>query len=447
MDADVIIVGAGLAGLSAARELTRDGREVLVLEAHERVGGRTLTESLGEGRFDMGGQWIGPTQPRMMALAKELGLGLFPTFDVGRKRLEIQGRWSSYAGAIPSMSVRHLLELQRWISKIERLARRVPPGSPQDTPEADRWDAMTVASWCTRQGMSPKVRAMVELLVRAILSTEAEEVSFLYLLLYIRNAGSLDALITTRGGAQQERFVLGAGSVAERMAQELSGRVHTSRPVRAITGREEHVEVVDAFGEVLVGRRCVVTLPPPALSTVRFGPGMSPARAAMARRAAMGATIKCLALYETPFWRERGWSGELLSHSGPATFTFDNTSHDGRQPALVSFVNANHAHALARVSPERRKEQVLRQLARAFGAQALTPSSYHETNWDEVPFAHGCPVATWSPGTLARHGASWFGPQGRIHWAGTETAQRWFGFMEGAVESAARVAREIRQSS
>ena len=438
---DVVVVGAGLAGLQAARCVVQAGKSVVVLEARGRVGGRTWSIPLGKGTFDVGGQWIGPSQDRVLAVASELGLETFPTHCAGRKVLEMNGKVSTYKGEIPSLSIRNLLELQLLITRMNRMARRVPLDAPQDARNAAQWGAMSVEDWKTRNTWGAGVAGMVDLLVRSILSCEPREVGFLYFLHYIHAAGGVDPLVKVEDGGQERRFVAGAQALSVRMAAELGERGILEAPVSRIEQTDERVRV-HAGAARYQAERVIVALPPPSTATIDWQPALPAERRTLVEKMAMGHTFKYLATYDLSFWRGDGLSGEALSHTGDVVFAYDNTSHDGAQPCLVAFVTADRARHLAGQTAQARREAVLEDLARFFGDQALHPTDFVETDWNAEPWSGGGPVGVGRPGAF-RHGAALRAPVGRVHWAGTETATRWCGFMDGAIRSGERAAREV----
>ena len=168
-DADVVVVGAGLAGLVAARQLTAAGSSVVVLEARDRVGGRVLSHELGDGKVvELGGQWIGPTQDRLAALARELGVDTFQTHDEGSNVIEYRGRLRRYAGTVPRINPLVLLDVERAQRRLNRLARRVPLEAPWETPHAGRLDGQTAASWMRRNVATGQGRMLLELFIEAV---------------------------------------------------------------------------------------------------------------------------------------------------------------------------------------------------------------------------------------------------------------------------------------
>lgn len=438
---DVAVVGAGLAGLRTAELLVSKGLTVAVVDARDRVGGRTLTKRIGGAALDLGGQWIGPDQHRIRALAKRLEIALHPTWHEGKKVLELGGRRTLYGGDIPSISVANLLELQVLLTRIRKRMKTVDPAAPWTCQNAAKWDRLTVEQWKTRSTLGKSTRAMVDLLIRSVWSVEPSEMSMLYFLSYAASAGDVEALTKVVGGAQQDRLVGGAQQLCQRLAEPLGDSVFLNEPVREIVVTDRRVEV--ACRTLTVGcRRVVVALSPMLSSRIAFSPALPPRRDQMAQRMPMGATIKCLALYDRPFWRDDGLSGEALSHEGVVSFVYDNTSEGGLQPNLVAFVTGDRARDLSD-QPATLKARVLGDLARLMGAPASHPVHFEAFDWSADPWSSGCPVGVGAPGALTGGKASLRQPFGPIHWAGTETATQWCGYMEGALQSAERAAAEV----
>ncbi len=431
---DVAVVGAGLAGLAAAEHLRAAGASVVVVEARDRVGGRAWSEALGRGRFDRGGQWLGPGQDRLAALADRLGVATFATWSTGQKLLDDGERVRRYAGDVPTLGPLELLQLHLAIRRVDRLTARVPAADPLAAPRAAALDARTVADLARH--LPRRVRGVLDVAVGAIFGVTPAELSLLWFLAYLRAGGGLMNLSTIAGGAQERRFVGGAQTLAERWVERLDAPVVTAAPVRRVRQRDGEVVVTSDRGAV-AARAAVIAVPPPLAATIDLEPA-APARAQLVQRTAMGAIVKVVVTYERAFWRERGLSGEVVSTRGPLSVLFDNTSHDGRQPALVGFVQAG---------PARRwngdAAPVVAQLVRWFGAEAAAPQDLAITDWCAEPWSRGCPVAVMPPGALTTAGTTLRQPVGRVHFAGTETATAWTGYLEGALESGERAAREV----
>lgn len=439
LDADVIVVGGGLSGMNAARRLTAKGQRVIVLEAREEVGGRTKTVEVNGHRFDVGGQWTGPGQPRMYALIDELGLTTTPTYAVGKRILDLRGAISTYSGTIPRVNPWTLIVAQFGIWKIDRLCAQVPKDNPWDCPRAVEWDGMTALDWAKRNLRNESVIAMVNGAVRVIFGMDLANLSFLHFLHYLHSGGGFEKLIASHDG-QQDRWVAGgAQQLCTRMVP-LAGTVHTSAPVRKITQDANGVQVVSDVG-AFRAKRVVVTVPIALADRIQYEPPLPTMRDQMTQRSGMGATIKVLALYQDSFWRNAGLSGESVS-TDLGTVTFDDTTPGG-QAALLMFVTGSPARGWSERPAEERRRFVLDTLVRYFGERARTPTHYLENDWAVEPFILGAPIATFPPGTLSAFGPALRAPVGRIHWAGTETALESTGFMEGALESGDRVAAEV----
>lgn len=442
-DADVIVVGAGLAGLVAARQLVAAQREVLVLEARDRVGGRTANASIGAGKVvEMGGQWVGPTQDRLLALASELGIETFPTYYEGRNLLDLGGKQRRYKGTIPRLAPHVLFDLDRARRKLAKAARRVPADAPWTARNAVELDSQTLATWVRKAARTKKARSLLEIATGTVMGTGTAELSLLWMLSYVSAAGDFDALIDTEGGAQQDRFVGGSQLISQRLAQELGDGVQLSAPVRRIAQDGGGLRV-EADGVSASAQRVIVAVPPPLAARISFSPSLGGRRDQLMQRMAHGALTKCAAVYPEPFWRADGLTGQAVTDAGPVSTTFDNSPPDGSPGVLLGFIAGAEAIRHARRSEAERRSVVLDSLTRLFGPEAGQPGIYLETAWAEEEWSRGGPVCSFAPGALAQYGEALRRPTGRVHWAGAETATVWCGYMDGAVRSGERAAEEV----
>jgi monoamine oxidase len=440
-DVDVVVVGAGLAGLAAARSLVGAGRDVVVLEARDRVGGRTLNESIGSDKVvEVGGQWVGPTQFRLLELAKELGVDTFPMHVAGQNVIEWRGALKRYSGTIPNVSPVILLDVLQAQKRLNRMAQRVVLEEPWRTPDARELDSQTFATWMTGRGgcRTKGGREFIELVCQAVWACEPADVSLLHVLFYIKSAGSLEALTDSEGGAQEARFVGGSQRVSLRLAEELGPeRVLLSTPVRRIEWGDDGVTVGDVRA-----RRVIVALPPTLTSRIDYAPILPGYRDQLVQRMPQGTVWKCMAVYDEPFWRRDGLSGWGLSDVGPIRLTYDNSPPDGSPGVLLGFLEADHARRAGLMAPDERREAVLDVFGRLFGARARTPERYIEKSWAEEEWTRGCYGCYMTPGGWTSYGKALRAPIGPIHWAGAETATIWNGYMDGAVRSGERAAAE-----
>ena len=442
-EADVAVVGAGFAGVVAARELERQGFEVVVLEARDRVGGRVLNEPIGDGKVvEVGGQWVGPGQDRLYALAREVGVETFRTHGAGENLIEFRGELKRYTGTIPRINAAVLADMGQAQAKLDRLARKVDVEAPWRTPGADKLDSQTFWSWMRRNVYTSGGRMLMELGIEGVWAAEPRDVSLLHVLFYIASAGNYDLLLDTDGGAQQERFVGGSQLVVERAAAPLGDRLVLSAPVRRIVHRGDNVSVI-ADGATVWCKRVVVAVPPPLAGRIAYDPPLPGHRDQLTQRMPMGSVVKCMAIYDEPFWREDGLSGQATSDTGPAKVIFDNSPPDGSPGVLLGFLEGQRAREYTRVSPDERREAVVGTFARLFGPRAAKPVRYLDKSWAEEEWTRGCYGCYLPTGGWTSYGDAIKAPIGRIHWAGTETASIWMGYIDGAIRSGERAAVEV----
>lgn len=443
---DAVVVGAGIAGLVAARELVREGKSVAVLEARDRVGGRTLNRKIRGGEVvEIGGQWVGPRdqQTRIQDLIEELGLETFNTYIQGENVYFRDGVRQTYTGTIPPANPAALAEIAVAIERLNSMAAEVPTDAPWSAGSAVEWDGQTLETWKLDNIATDEARDLVDLAAEAVLAAEPMDLSFLFVLFYIHAAGNLNHLVDTANGAQEQRIVDGSQRISLKMAKELGRRVHLGSPVRAITEERGRVEVATGK-ETWLCKRVIVALPPVLTAGIRFSPNLPALRAQLTQRMPMGTVIKAMAVYEEPFWRADGLSGMATSTDGPVKVTFDNSPPDGETGVLLGFIEGQEARDLASRPRGERRAAVLESFERYFGSRARTDAvAYLDKSWAGDRWSRGCYEAFTPPGVLLGYGKALRKPVGRIHWAGTETATVWNGYMDGAVESGQRAAQEV----
>jgi len=440
---DIAVVGAGTAGLSAAREISRAGRSVLVLEARDRVGGRTTGHRLRNGfTVEMGGQWIGRTQTEVLELARELGLETFPSYDTGAHLTRYRGSLTRYEDDSFGLPETGMAEVGRLQAELEGLAATIPLPAPWTAASADELDRQTFDSWLTATSDDQVALAFYRFLSAGLFSAEAREMSLLHFLFYIRSGGGIDTMVATSGGAQEMRIVGGSHRIGERLAEELGDAVHLGRPVHAIAQHDDGVTVMHEGGAV-TARHAIVTLPPALAGRLRYSPPLPSTRDALTQQMPMGSVIKIQVVYDAPFWREDGLSGSAISFDDELSITFDNSPPDASCGIMLGFFEGAHARSVAALPTEARRELAIGTLTALFGPKAAEVVEYVERDWMAEEYTRGCYGGRLGAGVWTQYGHALTLPVGRIHWAGAETSDVWNGYMDGAVRSGRRAAGEV----
>jgi monoamine oxidase len=445
---DVAIVGAGLAGLTAARRLSRAGKEVCVLEARGRVGGRILNHRVQRGVVaEVGGRWVGPTQDRLLALADAVGVRTYPTYNEGDNVLHLGGRRSRYPatpGVSPDPAFQEAILVA--VGGLDEMAADVPVEAPWKAPRAEEWDAVTLEAWKQQNLAGLEARKLFDVASDVIWGAQPREMSLLFALAYTAGAGnenqpgSFARLVSTPGGAQESRFVGGSQLIALRVARRLGEQVVLGSPVRSVEQNAGRV-VVHSDRIVVEAERVIVAIPPVLARRIDFAPALPRAKRRLLERIVPGRLVKWEAVYDKPFWRAEGLSGQAVSDTGPANTTFDNSPPQGEPGILLGFVGGAQARRFAKLPRAQRREAVLGNFAALFGDAARDPRESFEMNWTREAWSRGY-IGHTGRDVLLRYGPALRKRTGRIHWAGTETATYWNGYMDGAVRSGDRAAAE-----
>ena len=446
---DVVVVGAGISGLVTARAIAAAGRSVAVLEARDRVGGRVCNHTLAGGSVvELGGAFIGPTQDRIFALTADLGIETFKQYEQGRNvYITRTGHKHTYHGTIPT-SPTMLPDALRLQLRLNSMSRHVPVDAPWTARKAAEWDGRTVSAWLKHNTVNPRTRDLLLAYLHPLVGADPSEMSLLFLLWYLATAGdeahpgNFDRSANISGGAQESRIVGGSQLIPLRMAEKLGDAVVLNAPVRRIEQHDDRVSVVSDVG-VVVAKRAVVATPPQLAGHIEFDPLLPPLRRQMLSRLPMGRLMKVHVVYETPFWREMGLCGGAIMDEDPVRITFENSPPDAGVGVMMTFIGGTSWQRWGNRPVEERRDGILKAYARLFGPKALDPIDYIEQDWTRERWSGGAPTAIAGPGVISTYGSQIRTPVGRVHWAGTETATYWTGYMEGAVRAGERAAKEV----
>lgn len=444
---DVIVVGAGIAGLSTAFDLEQAGFSVRVLEARSRVGGRTESGQFASGTpIELGGQWLGPTQDAALELIDKLGLETFEVYNEGKSLLFAKGTCVEGDDDTFGLGEQAGAAFVELVRLIDSTAPTIELSSPWSSPEAARLDGITAAQWIEESCADPTARALAHTLLASIFAAESYEYSALHMLFYLASGGGLHRMMTTIGGAQECRVLGGTHQMSEGLAERLSGEVWLQSPVKRISqvaGTAKHPVTVETAATIHYCRRIVVALPPALANRLDYEPPLPANRDIAASQMTPGSVIKYQIEYEQPFWRNCGLSGTILSLDHHVSLVYDNCVPTSDRGILVAFVEGRHARHFNEVSEQQRTATVLADMTALLGPDAASPLEILQRNWSEEPFTRGCYGGRFGTGLWTTVGQHLTRPYDRIHWAGAETAQVWNGYIDGAIRSGQRAASEV----
>lgn len=443
-DVDCCVIGGGFAGLTAALRLKQAGRSVAVLEARDRLGGRTFTEVRGNGCWiDRGGAWLGPGQDRVRALMNEFGVRSYRQYTDGQALMVVDGKQYRYTGTIPwTMSPWASINLGAGFAELAYLCKSIPLDAPWDAKNAEKWDRITLAQWLNRTVRSKAAHDLLETAIAGSYTSAASEVSMLFALYQMASGGGPNFMFSVRGGSQDSRPVGGMGAIYGAMAAELGEAIRLSQPVHGIEQDDAGV-TVHAGRSALRAHRAIVAVPLAIAGQIRYEPMLPVDRSLLHQRVPSGSIIKTSVVYDEPFWRHDGLSGQSAAPGSPATVTLDACTDTARPGILCVITEGPTARRIGHLDAADRRTAILRELAGRFGTKAGSPEDYVEQDWSAERYSGGGMLSHTPTGVLTQFGRALREPCGRIHWAGTETSAVMCGWVDGAVRSGERAASEV----
>ncbi|WJY01034.1 NAD(P)/FAD-dependent oxidoreductase [Curtobacterium sp. 458] len=444
IEKDVVVIGAGVTGLVAANRLVAQGRSVAVLEARDRVGGRTWTNDIEGVTLEIGGQWVSPDQTALLETLDQLGLATYDRYREGSSvYIDQHGSRTEYTGDIFPLPEATATEIERLVAVVDEYVAKVDPSRPWETPDAAALDEVSFREWLRRLSDDRVATENVELFIAgAMLTKPAHTFSALQALLMAASAGSFSNLVDA-DFILDKRVVGGMQQVSERLAARLGDDVHLNAPVRTLRWDDEGVVAIADGGVEVRARQALVAVPPPLYSRISYEPPLPRRQHQLHQHLSMGFVIKVHAVYDRPFWRGAGLSGTAFSPYELVHEAYDNSMHGSEQGTLVGFVSDQHADDVFALSAVERKARVLDSLAHYYGDEARRPVVYYESDWGTEEWTRGAYAASFDLGGLVRYGADQRAAVGPLRFASSDLAGHGYQHVDGAVRMGREAAAEI----
>ena len=443
-DVDYCVIGAGFAGLSAALRLKQAGRSVALLEARDRVGGRTFTQVLDDGTWiDRGGAWHGPGQDRIRAMMSEFGVSSYKQYLGGEAMMIVDGKQTRYKGTIPlTMSPWVVANLGAVFLELTQMCKAIPLDAPWTAKNAQKWDQISLAKWLNSNTLSKPAHDLLDTAIAGCYTSAASEVSMLWMLYQFASGGGPNFVLGVKDASQDSRVVGGMGAISGPMAAEIGDSLHLSQPVRRIEQDEDGV-TVRADDMTVRARRAIVAVPIVIANQILYEPMLPIDRTFLQQRMPSGAIFKINVVYDEPFWRADGLSGQSAAPGTPAPVTIEACTDKDRPGVMCVIVEGPIARELCKLDDSERRTAILGELVKRFGDKAASPEHYIEQNWTVERYSGGGMIGHTGTGVLTEFGHALREPCGRIHWAGTESSAVMCGWVDGAVRSGERAASEV----
>ena len=433
-DFDVIVVGGGFSGLAAARALSRAGRSSVVLEARDRVGGRTKPGRIAGHTIDLGGMWVGPTQTRLLALGDEYGAKRYLSPINGKNVSEVKGVIRYGDADMPAVDEAALGEFTRVAGEIDAMSKKIAPDAPWFADGARDLDSITFSQWSRQVTSNEQTQKMLDAVAGAIFASDRSSFSLLYFLYYLKSGGDLPTLMGVGDGAQKWLYHGGVHQIARAIGSELGERVVLNAPVREVDQDDAGVTVTSDAG-VWRGRQVIVAVPPALCTRIGFKPAIPSLRAKLCERFPMGSVIKFWVAYDRPFWRAKGLNGLLFTDASPLGLAVDATPDNAQVGLIAGFFEGERAIEWGMRPQSDRRAKIVGEITRLLGPEGANAIDYIDNDWPSEEWSRGCYGGVATPGTLSLFGQALRQPVGRIHWAGTEASPMWTGYIEGAIRA------------